>query len=351
MAVTLKDLSRETGINLCSVSQVLNDHPRAQTLRQETREKILAAAKRLGYNKNQMAASIGKKHSRVLAFVHSDMGTVEYMGRIQNGVIKAANARGYTLTVHHIGDSPEKLIHKLLGWRVAGVIFHIFQLEQLAPFVKLLEQENIPYGTVNLSNPGGIGVTTDDAAGIRSAVRHLRESGHKKVAYVYTGEKTELLEIEFKQRRFSGFEDGMREYYPEVKKPLSLSFDYSRAQDLKYMTSILQSLLKKNVDGVICESDALAVALNNIAIYNGCRVPERFSLIGFGGSMISEVSFPMLSTITQDFEKMGMITTNSIIDSMEGKNNSSVEGNLLPVSLLVRESVAERIKVIRKGVK
>lgn len=351
MAVTLKDLSRETGINLCSVSQVLNNHPRAQSLRPETREKILAAAKRLGYNKNQMAASIGKKHSYVLAFVHSDMGTVEYMGRIQNGVIKAANARGYTLTVHHIGDSPEKLVHKLLGWRVAGVIFHIFQLEQLTPFVRLLEKENIPYGTVNLSNPGGIGVTTDDAAGVRSAVRHLRESGHKKVAYVYADSKVKISEIEFKHRRFQGFEDGVREYYPEVKKPLSLCFDYSRAQDLKYMTSILRSLLKKNADGVICESDALAVALNNVAIYNNCMVPNRFSLIGFGGSMISETSFPMLSTIIQDFEKMGMITTDSVIDSAEGKNTGSAAGNLLPVSLLVRGSVAERIKVIRKGVK
>jgi DNA-binding LacI/PurR family transcriptional regulator len=67
--------------------------------------------------------------------------------------------------------------------------------------------------------------------------------------------------------------------------------------------------------------------------------------------MISEVSFPMLSTITQDFEKMGMITTDSIIDKVEGKNNGSADGNLLPVSLLVRESVSERANTESKGVK
>lgn len=348
MAATLKDISRETGINLCSVSQVLNDHPRAKALRPETREKIRSAAMRLGYHKNQMAAAIGKKHSSVLAFVHSDMGTVEYSGRIQNGVIEAANARGYTLTVHHIDDSPEKLLKKLLGWKVAGVIFHIYQLEQLSGFVKLLEKENIPYGTVNLSNPGGIGVTTDDASGICSAVRYLKENGHKKPVYVYAGgEGKNLLEIEFKQRRLHGFEQGMKECYSKVRKPLCMSFDYSRAHDIEYMTSILQSLLEKKVDGVICESDAVAVALNNIILYNGIRVPDCFSLIGFGGSMVSEASFPMLSTVIQDFEKMGRITTDSIIDCVEGKKSKYVQDELLPVSLLIRESTVKRNKTVK----
>lgn len=338
MAVTLKDISRETGINLCSVSQVLNDHPRAQSLRPETRNRILQTAARLGYSKNQMAASIGKKHSSVLAFIHSDMGTVEYTGRIQNGVIEAANSRGYTITVHHIGGSPEKLIRKLLGWRVAGVIFHISNLSQIEVFSELLEKEKIPYGTVNLSNQDGIGVTTDDAAGIREAVRYLKESGHKKIAYAYSGKNQIIPEIEYKIRRIQGFEQAIKEFYPKTRKPMFAQIDFQKANDRGYMSGILHNLFEKKADAVICESDVLAAALNNIAFFEGYTVPERLSLIGFGGSMISETTFPMLTTVSQDFEKMGKIGTDSIIDIIEKKKGNRLKNQLLPVTLVIRDS-------------
>ena len=342
MAVTLKDISRETGINLCSVSQVLNDHPRAQSLRPETRQLILETASRLGYSKNQMAAAIGKKHSNVLAFVHSDMGTVEYTGRIQNGVIEAANERGYTLIVHHISDSPEALFRKLTGWRVAGVIFHVSQLKQIEPFAELLEKEKIPYGTVNLSNPDGIGITTDDAAGVMEAVRYLKESGHKNPAYLFTGKTDIIPDIEYKKRRIAGFEEGIKKIYPSRKKPYFQRIDYSRAHDTEYMGSVLSELLKKKIDAVICESDVLASAINNIAFFNGYRIPEAFSLIGFGGSMISETTFPMLSSVVQDFEKLGRITSDAIIDAVEKKKGKQTQDQLLPVSLLIRGSTIQR---------
>ena len=343
MAVTLKDISRETGINLCSVSQVLNDHPRAQSLRPETRQLILETASRLGYSKNQMAAAIGKKHSNVLAFVHSDMGTVEYTGRIQNGVIEAAGERGYTLIVHHIGDSPEALLRKLTGWRVAGVIFHVSQLRQIEPLAELLDHEKIPYGTVNLSNPDGIGVTTDDAAGVMESVRYLKESGHRKIVYLYTGKSDVIPDIEYKIRRIAGFESGIRKIYPE-ETPYLKRIDYSRSHDLKYMESVLSDLLKNQVDGVICESDVLASALNNIAFFKGYHVPEVFSLIGFGGSMISETTYPMLSSVVQDFEKMGKIATDSIIDAIEKKKGKKIQNQLLSVSLQIRHSSIQRKK-------
>ena len=78
MAVSLKDISQRTHINICSVSQVLNNHPKAERLRQETRDKILLAAKELGYCRNEAAATIRKKRSNVLAFVTSEMGSIEY---------------------------------------------------------------------------------------------------------------------------------------------------------------------------------------------------------------------------------------------------------------------------------
>lgn len=339
MAATLKDISRETGINLCSVSQVLNDHPRAQTLRKETRERILETASRLGYSKNQMAAAIGKKHSNVLAFVHSDMGMVEYTGRIQNGVNEAASKRGYTLTVHPIGDSPEKLFRDLIGWRVAGVIFHVAELSQISGIAAMLEREKIPYGTVNLSNPGGIGVTTDDAAGIEEAVRILHENNHKRPLYVAIAAKKES---EFKEKRREGFERGLKKYYPECRKGLTLDISPEKMFDRKYMTEFFKKLQRMKIDSVICESDIPAVSLNNVIAAEGSSVPEVFSLIGFGGSILSETSFPKITTIVQDFEEMGKRTADAIIAQIGKKNGIKPDNQLIPVSIAIRDSLKKQ---------
>ena len=185
MATTLKDISKATGINLCTVSQVLNNHPKVQNLKPEIKNRILQTARRFNYTKNQMAASMAGKSNKVLAFVHADMGGMEYIGRIQNGVIQTANERGYTMTIHCLENSSQyELAQKLIGWRTTGVIFHISDLNLYKEIINLCSKENIPYGTVNLSNPKGIGVTTDDISGIEQAVQLLHEYNHQKVAYV-----------------------------------------------------------------------------------------------------------------------------------------------------------------------
>ena len=346
MAATLKDISRETGINLCTVSQVLSGHPKAQNVRPENRRKILEAAKRLSYSKNQIAASMAGKHGTVLAFVHSDMGLVEYSGRIQNGVIEAANERGYTLIVLHLESfTNAELMRKLTGWKVAGVIFHISDLNQITGISKSLDREKIPYGTVNLSNPNGIGITTDDAAGVEEAVRLLHKNKHKNLAYAAFATKSRKTISEYKFRRLDGFLRGMKKYYPECENLVQLYIDPKKGFDRNYMSGILHQLQEMNADGVICESDVLAIALNNIASTEGYSVPQVFSLIGFGGSMLAETSFPKITTVVQNFEEMGKITANAVIDKIDKidkKNGSGISNQLIPVKITIRDSLKKR---------
>ncbi len=343
MAATLKDISRETGINLCTVSQVLSNHPKAHRVRPEHRQKILETAKRLKYSKNQMAASIAGKHGMVLAFVHSDMGLVEYSGRIQNGVIEAANDRGYTLIVLHLEScTNSELLRKLLGWKVAGVIFHVADLKSISGISKSLDREKIPYGTVNLSNPGGIGITTDDSSGVEEAVKILYKNKHKRLAYVAFATRIKTAALEYKVRRLDGFERGMKKYYPGHENTKPLYIDPKKWFDQKYMTGIFKQLQEMNVDGVICESDVPAVALNNVVSAAGCSVPGVFSLIGFGGSMLAETSFPKITTIVQNFEEMGKITANAVIDKIDGKQGAGTGNQMIPVTITIRDSLKKQ---------
>ena len=333
----MTDIAVECGISRSVVSLVLNGRDKELGIAASTRDQILRVAREIGYCRNELAASIGKKHSQVLAFVTADMGSVEYTGRIQNGILDAASERGYTVTVHRLKKNTDaEIIRKILGWRAAGVIFHVADLKVIQDITGILDKNHIPWGTVNLSNPGGIGVTTDDRTGIENAVRLLAESGHRKI--VFAGIGTSSMK-EFQINRETGYLDGMKKYLTE-ETPLVLRLSKpGKMDDMAYLAERLLPQLQGKADAVICESDQLAAALGRAVQMKGGSIPGTFSLVGFGNSVISDNFNPPLSTIAQDFEKMGSRTVNWLVDVIEKKTSALSSGCLIPTVFIRRESV------------
>ncbi len=340
MAVSLRDISDMTSVNICSVSQVLNGHPRAQSLRAETREKILSAAKSLGYCRNELAASVARRRGTVLGFVSGVMGGVEYTGRIQNGVLNAASERGYTVTVHHLGlDDAEGVTRKLIGWRVAGVIFHVPRLGSIQSITEQLARHSVIWGTVNLSNPGGIGVTTDDAAGIENAVRLLHEYGHRKICFFANMKHALYNQTEYQVRREAGFRQGMGKYYPGEEALVYHIKDSILLQDGQYMRELAENFIREKFDAVVCESDLFASVLSRGALAAGFSLPDALSIVGFGNSIYADAAYPRLTTIAQNFEKMGEDTVHFVTDAIEKKHINNPRNVFLPVEFVERESL------------
>ncbi|MBO5761621.1 MAG: LacI family DNA-binding transcriptional regulator [Lentisphaeria bacterium] len=343
MAVSLKDISEKTHINICSVSQVLNHHPRAMKLREETREKILATARELGYCRNEAAAAIRKKKNNVLAFVTSEMGCIEYTGRIQNGVLDAASEMGYTITVHRLAhNSCREIASRLLGWRVAGVIFHVASLSAIKELTACLDKEGIPWGTINLKNPGGIGFTTDDARAVEEAVKFLAEEGHKHIAYFANAN---TLNCDYQYMRLDGYKKGLQKYCPNVPEKVYFLNDPEYFSHSSAAVELLDTFLYDKIDGVICESDNLALFLMRGA---GCRniiIPDQLSIIGFGDGSLAEYAYPPLTTLHQDFEKMGEATVKELVRIISSRNGvPEKKYPLFPVKLVKRFSTCNKNK-------
>lgn len=334
---TMSDIAVECGISRSVVSLVLNGRDKELGISAATRDQILRVACEIGYCRNELAAAIGKKHSQVLAFVTADMGSVEYTGRIQNGVLDAASERGYTVTVHRLKKNTNaEIIRKILGWRAAGVLFHVAELDAIQEIVTALDKNGIPWGTVNLSNPGGIGVTTDDREGIENVVRLLAECGYRKIAYLMIrGTRS----IEYKETRETGYRDGMNKYLTKQKKQVFRLAKPDKMNDMTYLTGHLLPKLQKSADAVICESDQLAAAIGRAAQMDGCSIPETFSLVGFGNSIISENFNPPLATISQNFEEMGSRTVNWLVDVIEKKQPDREPEILIPTEFIERGSI------------
>ena len=331
----MTDIAVECGISRSVVSLVLNGRDKELGIAASTRDQILRVAREIGYCRNELAASIGKKHSQVLAFVTADMGSVEYTGRIQNGVLDAASERGYTVTVHRLKKNTNaEIIRKIIGWRAAGVIFHVAALDTIRTITPVLDKNGIPWGTVNLSNPGGIGVTTDDRSGIENAVRLLAERGHRKI--VFAGIGTSSMK-EFQINRETGYLDGMKKYLPEQTPHVLRLSEPEKLNDMAYLTERILPQLRGKTDGLVCESDQLAAALGRAVQMTGGSIPGTFSLVGFGNSVISENFNPPLSTIAQDFEEMGSRTVNWLADVIE--NKTAARECFIPTAFIPRGSI------------
>ena len=337
MAVSLKDISLKTHINICSVSQVLNNHPKALRLREETREKILIAAKELGYCRNEAAASIRRKKSNVLALVTSEMGSIEYTGRIQNGVLDAASNLGYTITIHRLArNTAREIAENLLGWRVAGVIFHVATLASIKEITEILDRESIPWGTVNLSNPGGIGFTSNDKEGVIEAVRFLAEEGHKRIAYFANSDK---IVNEYQINRMEGYKKGLQKYLPGFSGKSYFLNDPALLAQSEAAAEFLDAILRDEMDAVICESDLLALFLMRGGQLKNISIPEKLSLIGFGDGLLAENASPPLTTVHQDFVEMGEATVKELVERVSCKKMASEkECATFPVKLIKRSS-------------
>ena len=339
MPPRLKDIAEAAGVDIGTVSHVLNRRPKADCLRAETREKILRIAEELGYCRNEMAASVAKKHGNVLAFICEDMGAVDYTGRIQNGILEEAASRDYAVIVYHLKkQNQDEILRKIIGWRTAGVIFHISDLKHASGMMKLLDQQSIPYGTANLTNPNGIGVTTDDYNGMRLAVECLKKSGSRNPAFFTydTPNKT----VEYLNRRQEGFRKAVEEVYAQEKiysyfrPPLE-----SETELGSYMQRFFEDLKQDKCDGIVCASDLLAMELLQSALANGIRIPEQLPLVGYGDLAAAAMMIPSLSSVSQNFEKIGIMVTRLVMEAIEKKKTDRESCNLiLPVRLIERAS-------------
>jgi LacI family transcriptional regulator len=342
MAVTLKDISDEAGINTGSVSHVLNNHPKAMELKAETRERIRLVAQNLGYFRNEMAHAIATGRTKIIAFISADMGATSYTGKIQEGVFEEASERGYAVSFYHLtSQNQQEIIRKISEWRIAGAVFHVADPETIAKISKDLIRLGLPFGTANLSSneQAGIGVTTDDFQGAVDVMKHLAKLGHRRIAHI-----TMKGDMEFVANRRYGYLEGMKQFAngtpPRIIESVTDNFK-----------DICQKLLSEpeglRPTAVFCVMDTVAMELMREAIRINVKIPEELSIVGFGNLDMAEYAPVPLTTVSQPFKEMGKLTAKAVIEAVENPKSTKRAVNLkLKTKLVARKSTAALKKFV-----
>ena len=342
MAITLKDISAEAGINTGSVSHVLNNHPKAMELKAETRERIRLIAKNLGYFRNEMAHAIATGRTKIIAFISADMGMTSYTGEIQEGVFEEASERSYAVSFYHLSPGNHReIIRKISEWRIAGAIFHVADPEMIAKISKELNRLGLTFGTANLSSKEqmGIGVTTDDFQGAVDVVKHLAKLGHRRIAYI-----TMKGNNEFSANRRNGYLEGMKLFANGIQPRIIESVPDNYRNVCQKLLSEPEGL---RPTAVFCVMDTVAMELIREAIRIKMEIPKELSIVGFGNLDMAEYAPVPLTTVSQPFKEMGKLTAKAVIGAIEDPKSTKRAVNLkLKTKLVVRESTAALKKFV-----
>ena len=312
--LTMKDIARELGISVATVSRALKDSPRISP---ERRAAIQQFAREHDFTPNVLAESL--RHSKIhpikLIGVIIPEFTHFYFSSVLAGIEEEASSRGYRIMVAQSNEQYEREVRICQSFyenKVCGVIVsqakdtkrydHFERLMDAG--VPLVFYDRICTG-VNASR-----VVVDDYMGAFNAVSHLIETGCTRIAF-YGSAPT----LEISKNRFNGYKDALLKHGLHYDESLTRICD-NRADAEAVTPELLENDTPPN--GFFAVNDDTAIGILYTAKRMGFRVPEDISICGFTNGQRAVACDPMLTTVEQRGMKVGEEAADILIDQVEG---------------------------------
>ncbi len=334
MAATLKDIAREVGVSVTTVSRALAGY---SDVAEATRLRIQTAAARLGYHPNLQARRLQKQRTDTLGFIIPTFGprfSDPFFSEFIAGIGNEASLHDYDLLVStHAPDSAdeaEAYQRAARGRWVDGLI--VVRTRQDDARIKLLSEHSFPFVAFGRSNcehdfPF---VDEDSAEGIRLLVEHFVALGHTKIAFI--APPSGLM---FGHFRRQGFLDTMAANGLPVVPEWVGEGDMSQRGGAAAAEALLSHTPRPTA--IICGNDLMAMGTINYIQQLGLKVGDDIAVAGFDDIPLAAYVSPSLTTIHQPIYEIGRRTCAMLIDIINGRFPENPH-HLLTPTLIVRKS-------------
>ncbi|MHB1570407.1 MAG: LacI family DNA-binding transcriptional regulator [Solirubrobacteraceae bacterium] len=327
-APVMADVGRLAGVSHQTVSRVINGSPR---VRPETRERVLAAMRELGYRPNPVARALVTGRSRTLGVVSFDT-TLYGPASTLFGIERAAHEAGYFIVVaslkgldrSSVADAVERLRrHGVEGVLVIAALQDATEALRDAP-------AGVPLVSVEAGPPDAVPVVAvDQRAGAASATRHLLDLGHRTVHHI-AGPPA----FPEAQHRLEGWRLTLEEAGAPVTPPLAGDWSPQSGYQLG-----LRLAADPDLSAAFVANDQMALGVLRALHEAGLAVPADVSVVGFDDIPEAQFFNPPLTTIHQDFDELGRRSLRLLLATIE-RGAPVPAGPLLAPRLIVRASTA-----------
>lgn len=337
---TLKDVARETGLTVTTVSRVLNNRG---YISEETREKVYEAMKKLNYRPNEVARSLSKKSTNTIGVIVPHIRH-PYFSELISNLENEASKRGYKMILCNSQEKENKereYLEMCTSNRVAGIV-----LCSAGVAVEEFQGSNIPLITIErYMENGTASVECDNRQGGKLAAEHLIACGCKNLLHISGVYETAMPADD----RVLGFIEVCEKTGVSHWEVATNTYQYNNLEYHDFLEEVLkenyhvdntaendENCGKSRIDGIFASSDLIAAQVLQVCSKLGIRVPEDIKLVGFDDVNISSLTTPRITTIHQPIKEIAELTLELLINAQDGK--TVAKRSLLPVSLIKRES-------------
>ncbi|MCF6268420.1 MAG: LacI family transcriptional regulator [Melioribacteraceae bacterium] len=337
MKANIYDIANKAGVSTATVSRALGD--KQNSVKPETREKILKISEELEYRPNSLAKNLAKKTTSAIGLVLPEIQG-DFYNQIIKGVDEIAFSGGYHLIVAS-SHSKRNIVESLLGFMheslVDGVILMIPSMNN--QLEEVLSNYKIPIVIMNdiqAYKKYDI-VCIDNYQGAYSIIEYLIKSlNHTKIAMIAGPAGNHDS-----QMRKKGYISALKNAGIKIRKDWIIEGDFTTKGGELACSRILS--LKEKPDVIFAANDNMAAGCYNVAESLGFNIPNDISIVGFDNIELGSYLRPKLTTVHVPVSEIGKISTKVLINRLHNKDDNSVEPQNIKIStgIIIGDSVTK----------
>ena len=333
--ISMKDIALRCGVSIATVSKALNGQ---QDISESTRERILAAAKELGYTANSAARALKTNRTYNLGILFTDLQNSgfmhEYFASTLNHFRIESEKRGYDICFinSNVGLTGRNYLQHALYRGVDGVVIICADFHD--PLVQELAHSGLPVVTLDHAYHNRTAILSDNVDGMMALVRYVYEKGHRRIAYIH-GNPTSVTES-----RLAGFYKACEELGIQVPDAYIGSCEYHEPVSCYEAAQKLLALPEKP-DCIFFPDDFAYIGGVRAVRDAGLRIPEDISAVGYDGIHMAKVVSPRITTWEQNTEEIGRLAAEKLIERIENPRTVLPEHIVVHGRLLEGETVRE----------
>jgi LacI family transcriptional regulator len=324
---TIRDVAEQAGVSIATVSRVLNDRADVSV---ETRERVREVARSVGYTADPAARGLVTQRTQLVAVVVGDNAGHRDLSLLFFGHVLAAISRRLARA-----DYDALLLQPIeVGQHHRFDAAILIGIDANDSLITDLYRRNIPYVGVDVRVGGRSSafVGSDHAAGVRLALGHLHELGHRRIAHI-AGARNTVAGAD----RIAAFQREARVLDLEVPDEYVREADFTSEGGYQATTELLA--LDGRPTAIVAASDLMALAALQAIRDAGLEPGRDVAVVGFDDIEAAALAHPPLTTIRQDREKLGTLAAERAMELIEHPDTRPPD-TILPVELVVRASSA-----------
>ena len=337
MAVTMKDIARELGVSVVTVSKVIRGH---SDIGDKTRQRVLKRVKELNYQPNPMARALVTGNTFTAGLIVPDL-VHPFFAEVATGLANTLRRKSYSLLISSSQEDPELERHeikRLLGCRLDALV--IASTQWTVESFRRIEEQKVPYILIDrafLGVPANF-VGVDDVKVGRMATEHLIDMGCERIANI-RGPATSTA-----VGRLEGYNQVLSKHGMSPAQGYVIMGRSGDADSWSSGHEAMKTLLKLNPlpDGVFCYNDPFAIGAIDAILEDGLRVPQDIAVIGCGNLHFDKSLRVPLSSIDQQSAAIGDRAGKLLLSIIGAKTPPQPKSIMLEPRLVARESTRRK---------